>query len=317
MDNPRQLFFLMNSAFWGFFLTALYGVLTSAVLWFLAPRADFIAYQEAFFVTFNCAVAGGLVATAAVLLLRTQSYIPEIIERAFTERQLATTDYYADRGRFFSLRRSLTFSSSFAIGAFAIFYLARFPFRGLPEYFMIAFGCMQYAMGVYVGRKLFYIAQMLRSIDGLRVSKDLFQSDKLAGISTYVNAVSTLTVILVFVGVRTYYYAPFEYDTIVGSSVRAFMLLPAIIAIPVLVLFNYFPRNVVKRLYEHSIGYSRRRIEGKLKDKKLSDFERLSYLVEYDRISRDELKHRLKMTLSDLPMAITLGIAVLSIVMRS
>jgi hypothetical protein len=317
MDNPRQLFFLMNSAFWGFFLTALYGVLTSAALWFLAPAADFMAYHRAFFIAFNCAVAGGLVATTAILVLRTQTYIPEIIERAFSERELAPTGYYVNRGRFYSLRRSLTFSSSFAVAAFAIFYLARFPFRGLAEYFMIAFGCMQYAMGVYIGRKLFYIAQMLRSIDGLKVNKDLFQSDKLAGISTYVNSVSTLTVILVFVGVRTYYYAPFEYDTILGNSVRALMLLPAIIAIPVLVLFNYFPRSVVRRLYEHSIGFSRRRIERRLKDKELSDFERLSYLVECERISRDELKHRLRMTLNDLPMAVTLAIAVISVIMRS
>ena len=316
MDNPRQLFFLMNSAFWGFFLVALYGVSTSAALWFLAPAADFMAYHRAFFVTFNCAVAGGLAGTTAMLVLRTQAYIPEIIERAFTQRELATTAYYANRERFFSLRRSLTFASSFAIAAFAIFYLARFPFRGLAEYFMIVFGCMEYALGVYVGRKLFYIAQMLRSIDGLKVTKDLFESDRLSGISTYVNSVSTLTVILVFVGVRTYYYAPFEYDSIFGDSVRALMLLPAIIAIPVLALFNYFPRSVVRHLYEHSIKYSRRRIEGKLKDKDLSEFEKLSYLVEYERISRDELKHRLRMTLNDLPMALTLAIAVVSVVMR-
>ncbi len=317
MDNPRQLFFLMNSAFWGFFLAALYGALTSAVLWVLAPAAEFMDYHRAFFITFNCAVAGGLVMTTAILVLRTQTYIPGIIERAFTERELTKTDYYANRERFFSLRRSLTFSSSFAIAAFAIFYLARFPFRGLSEYFMIAFGCMQYAMGVYVGRKLFYIAQMLRSIDSLRVKKDLFQSDKLAGISTYVNSVSTLTVILVFVAVQTYYYAPFMYDSVLGNSVRALMLLPAIIAVPVLVLFNYFPRSVVRRLYEQSIEYSRRRVEGKLKDKELSDFEKLTYLFEYEKISRDELKHRLRMTLSDLPMAITLMIAMISIFQAS
>jgi hypothetical protein len=317
MDNPRQLFFLMNSAFWGFFLAALYGALTSAALWFLAPAADFMSYHGAFFITFNCAAAGGLVGTTAILVLRTQTYIPEIIERAFTERELAKTGYCAARERFYSLRRSLTFSSSFAIAAFAIFYLARFPFRGLAEYFMIAFGCLQYALGVYVGRKLFYIAQMLRSIDGLKVKKDLFRSDRLAGISTYVNSVSTLTVILVFVGVRTYYYAPFEYDSVFGNSVRALMLLPAIIAIPVLALFNYFPRSVVRRLYEHSIEYSHRRIEGKLKGKELSDFERLSYLVEYERISRDDLKYRLRMTLNDLPMAITLAIAVISLIMGS
>lgn len=314
MNNPRQLFFLMNSAFLGFILTAFYGVLTSLAVWFLTPDA-FQRYHEAFFITFNCAIAGGLVATTAILILRTQGYIPQIVEGAFTQRELNGTDYYPNKARFLSVVRSLTFSSSFAIGAVAIFYLARFPFRGPAEYFMIAFGCAQYAMGVYVGRKLFYIAQMLRAIDGLKVRKDLFQDDRLAGITTYVNSASTLTLIMVFVGVRSYYYAPFEYDSLFGNSVKAFMLLPAVIAIPVLALFNYFPRSVVRRLYEQSIDFSLKQTRRQFRNENLSEFGKLTYLVEYDKISQDELKYRLRMTLTDLPMAATLAIAVISVVM--
>jgi len=316
MRNPRQLFFLMNSAFLGFVLTALYGVVTSLVVWVLTP-ADFQRYHEAFFITFNCAVAGGLVATTAILVLRTQDYIPEIVERAFTNRELERTDYYQNKSRFSSIVRSLTFSSSFAIGAVAIFYLARFPFRGPAEYFMIAFGCAQYAMGVYVGRKLFYIAQMLRAIDEVTVRKDLFQGDRLAGITTYVNSASTLTLIMVFVGVRSYYYAPFEYDSLFGNSIKAFMLLPAVVAIPVLALFNYFPRSVVKRLYEQSIDFSRKRLKRQFRNDNLSEFEKLTYLVEYGKMSEDELRYRLRMTLTDLPMAATLAIAVISVVIAS
>jgi hypothetical protein len=316
MDNPRQLFFLMNSAFLGFVLTALYGVLTSLAVWILAP-ADFQRYHEAYFITFNCAVAGGLVATTLILIRRTQHYVPAIVESAFTQRELEGTDYYPNKTRFLSLIRSLTFSSSFAIGAVAIFYLARFPFRGPAEYFMIAFGCAQYAMGVYVGRKLFYIAQMLRAIDRLKVRKDLFQGDRLAGITTYVNSASTLTLIMVFVGVRSYYYAPFEYDSLFGNSVRVFMLLPAVVAIPVLALFNYFPRSVVRRLYEQSINLSQKRMKRQFRNDNLSEFEKLTYLVEYGRLSQDELRYRLRMTLTDLPMAATLMIAVISVVVAS
>jgi MFS family permease len=317
MENPRHLFVLMNNAFLGFILTALYGVLTSASLWFLVPATEFSRYNEAFFITFNCAISGGLVATTAILVLKTQAYVPQIVERAFTERELEKTDYYAQRRRFFSLVRSLTFSSTFAIAAFAIFYVARFPFTGLPEYFMIAFGCAQYAMGVYIGRKLFYVAQMLRSIDGLKISKNLFHGDKLSGLSTYVNAVSTLTAILVFVGVRSYYYAPFSYDSVLGNSARALMLIPAIIAIPVLALFNYYPRSVIRRLYEQSIDHSLRQLRLKFRNDSLTEFEKLSYIVEYDKISRDELKYRLRMNLTDLPMAVTLILAVLSVIATS
>lgn len=303
----------MNHAFLGFVLSALYGILSAAVLWYLGPQTTFAKYHEAFFVTFNCAIAGGLVATTAILVRRTQSYIPQIIEEAFTRKELTGTDYFLNRAKFQSMARSLAFSSSFAIVAFTIFFVARFPFTGLAANFLIAFGCMEYALGVYIGRKLFYIAQMLRSIDGIPVSKDIFQADKLAGISTYVNAVSTMTAVLVFVGVRSYYYAPFEYGSIFGTSVRAFMLLPAIIAIPVLALFNYYPRTVVRHLYEQSISHTLTRLRSKLKNEALTDFERLTYLVETDKVSRDELKYRLRMTLTDLPMAVTLALAVLSI----
>lgn len=313
MGNPRHLFFLMNHAFLGFVLSALYGILTSAVLWYLGPQTEFARYHEAFFIKFNCAIAGGLVATTAILVLRSQSYVPQIIEAAFTPKELSGTDYYLNRAKFRSTARSLAFSSSFAIVGFGIFYVARFPLTGLGADFLIAFGCLQYALGVYIGRKLFYIAQMLRSIDAIKVRKDIFRSDRLAGVSTYVNAVSTLTAVLVFVGVRSYYYAPFEYNSLVGGSVRAFMLLPAIIAIPVLALFNYYPRTVVRHLYEQSIDHTLGKLRSKLKDDSLTEFEKLTYIVESDKISRDELKYRLRMTLTDLPMAVTLALAILSI----
>jgi hypothetical protein len=93
------------------------------------------------------------------------------------------------------------------------------------------------------------------------------------------------------------------------------MLLPGIIALPVLALFNYYPRTVVRRLYQQSIAHSLRGIRRKLKDQALSEYERHWYVVEYDKISRDELRYRLRMTLSDLPMAVTLALALLSLMM--
>jgi hypothetical protein len=207
----------------------------------------------------------------------------------------------------------LAFSSSFAIVAYGIFSAARFPLPATAANFLIAFGCLQYALGVYIGRKLFYIAQMLRSIEHIKLKKDIFQSDKLAVISIYVNVTSTLTVLLVFIGVRSYYYAPFAYDSILGNSIQALMLLPAVIAIPILAIFNYYPRVVTRKLYEQSINHSLGKLRAKLKARDLTEFERLTYLVEFDKISRDELKYRLRMTLTDLPMAVTLGVAILSV----
>jgi hypothetical protein len=315
MDGSRQLFALMNNAFLGFVLSAAYGVATAGAVWGLVSAAEFQRYQEAFFVTFNCAISGGLVMTTAILVLQSQTYVLKIIEKTFSPNELSKTSYSVQKTKYISIVRSLTFASSFAIAACGIFYLARFPFRGWSEMFLVLFGSVQYALGVYVGRKLFYIAQMLRAIEGIPIRKDIFQNDKLGGIPIYVNAVSTLTVILVFVAIYTYYYAPFEYSSLAGSSVRVLMLLPGIIALPVLALFNYYPRTVVRRLYQQSIAHSLRGIRRKLKDQALSEYERHWYVIEYDKISRDELRYRLRMTLSDLPMAVTLALALLSLMM--
>jgi hypothetical protein len=154
---------------------------------------------------------------------------------------------------------------------------------------------------------------MLKAIESVKVRRDIFSHDKLAGISVYVNCISTLTVIFVFIAVRSLYYAPVKYTPLLGSSVKSFMLIPAIMAIPIVAMFNYYPRSVVRRLYEQSIDCSLRKIRAKIGQEDFSDFERLFFLVEYDKVSRDELKYRLRMTLTDLPMAATLVLALLSI----
>lgn len=37
------------------------------------------------------------------------------------------------------------------------------------------------------------------------------------------------------------YEGPFLYDSILGQSIKPFLLLPAIIATPVLLIFNFYP----------------------------------------------------------------------------
>jgi uncharacterized membrane protein len=153
---------------------------------------------------------------------------------------------------------------------------------------------------------------MLRALESVRFTRDIFHRDELGGIATYVNSISTLAAIMIYVGVSSSYYAPFEYGSVVGSAVKAIMLLPAVIALPVLALFNYYPRVVVRKLYQKSIENARRAVEERSRRNNLSGFEKLTYQLESDRLSRDELNYRLRMTLADLPMAATLGIALLS-----
>jgi hypothetical protein len=315
MGSPKHLFSLIYNIFYGFSLSAGYGAVSASCLWLIRPSPDVTRYLEAYFVTFNGAVTCGLVFATAITVLRTQMYVSTVIETTFSKRELESTDYYERREDFLNLRKTLTFSSIFAVIAFAIFYAARFPFDGLPEHFLIAAGCLKYALGVYVGRKIFHIAHMLRAIAQIRVSKDLFSRNRLGGIPVYINVVSTMTVLMVYLVVISDYRSPYVYDTVLGTSVRTVMLLPAIISIPVLAIFNYYPRIVVREIYERSISRTLRTIRRNLESDNLSEYEKVAHLLEFDRVSRDDLNYRLRMTLADLPMAATIGVAVLSAIM--
>lgn len=306
----------MNHVFYGFGLSVAYGVITAAVLWIVHDQASANAYAKAFFSSFHCAIAGGFVVSAAILMFKSQSWVPTLLDETFDSEALSETDYLEHRRRFFASSRSASFATIFVAIAFLIFVFAGFPFDGLAEAFLIAFCCVQYALGVYVGRKLFYIAQMLHSVETIDPSEDIFKEDKLGMISTYVNTMSTITAVFVFAIVMSHYYGPFEFDSAVGDNMRLALLLPAVIAIPVLALFNFYPRTVLKTLYSKSINSQVDRIKEQLKNEKLSEFERLSYLIEYDKMSRDELKYRLRVTLSDLPIAATIIFMIVGVLLN-
>jgi hypothetical protein len=313
MDRQRPLSFLTNTIFAGFALSVLYGAMSAAALWRFGHASDFEPYLRAYFVTFNCAVSGGLVFATAFVVYRTQNDIPDIIENNFTPRELEKTGYLRQRTRFFSAWRTCILSSGFAGAAGFIFYYAQFPFRGLPRDLLIAVACIQYAAGVYIGRKLFHIGGMLRLITHARITKDIFSIDSLSWVSTYVNSVSTVTAITVYAGVRSYYSAHFVYKSVFGESVKTAMLLPAIIAIPVLV-FSYYSRSAVKKVYERSIEMSLEKIRNIGKEEGWSKFETDVKIIMANKALRDELNSRLRTTLEDLPMVVVVGIALLGIV---
>jgi len=321
MSDQKHLFFLMNHFIYGFVISLMFGLLSSAAVFYLEPIDIFNNYHDAFFVSFNCFISGGFIIGAALLVYKMQEYIPATIENTFTREALDKADllkekndtYTENRRRYFSAQRSATFSTQFVIIGFVIFYFAKFPVDGFPQYLLIIFGCIQYALGVYIGRKLFYIAQMLNAIEDIDVDNTLFKEDKLAGVITYVNTISTITIIVVYIHVISYYKAPFIFDSLVLDSIKIALLLPAIIATPVVVLFNFYPRSVLRKIYSRSIAIEVGRLKSKCNDSDLSPYERMSYIVEYDRLLKDELKYRLRLTLSDLPIGITICVMVVGL----
>jgi len=296
----------MKHVLWGFGLALAYGIATSGLVWITDQPDLFKRYAEAYFVSFNCLISGGLILGTALFVFLTQESVPLFIESAFDKTSLDETTYYQQKQKYLSLRRSMTFSTDFIVVGFLIFYFCKFPFRGPPEYYMIAFACLEYALGVYVGRKLFYIAQMLNSILDIKLTRNIFRDDDLGYVIGYVNILSTLTIIFVYVHVTSYYAAPFEFSSVVSPSFKIALLLPAVIASPVLIIFNFYPRMVLRRLYSRSIADEVGDLTRKLRSKNLTEYERLSYVIEYDKLCKDELRNRLRITLSDLPIGITI-----------
>ena len=210
----------------------------------------------------------------------------------------------------------MTFSTMFIVAGFLIFFYCQFPLRGIPQYFMVGFACAQYGLGVYVGRKLFYVAQMLNSIEEITLTKNIFRDDALGRIVSYVNILSTLTIVFVYVHVTSYFNGPFELNPIYGPALRVALMLPAVIAAPVLIIFNFYPRAVLRRLYARSINDQVSRLTERLKNQNLSEFERMSCAIEYDKLWKEELRSRLRLSLSDLPIAITIVVAIVGLLIK-
>jgi hypothetical protein len=241
----------------------------------------------------------------------TQDVIPNTIEGALGE-QLAG-DYFHHKRSFFSLRRSLTFSVEAVVVAFMIFSYCRFPLSKIAEPVMLVAVCFEYALLAYVTRKLLYTSMMLHSLLGATVTRNLFRKRELDAINAYANFASTLAVIFVCFHVVTYYSGPFLYNRPFGQSVKTFLLLPALVAAPLLIVCSLYPRVVLKKLYGRSIDIEIKRLKKLMKTEDSSAAEKRFYLIEFDKMSRDELRAHLQLTLSDFlsPIAILIMLIIL------
>ena len=301
----------MNTLFCGLAASLAYGLVGACVLFRLGGIGQVHAFLSAYSSSFKTLFSFGLIIGTALVVYRSQGVIPETIEAAFGESHLSKTQYFFYKKRFQSLRRSITFSADFVVVAFVIFSYSGFPLSKFAEVIMIIAACAQYALGVYVGRKLFYAGMMLHSLLAAPVTRNLFRKRELDEINSYVHIASTLTVIFVYIHVIGYYGGPFQFQSFLGQSIKPLLILPALIATPVLLIFTFYPRAVLRKLYSQSIDCEIKSLQDALKNENLSAFEKKSYLIEFNKMSRDELRYSLQLTLSDLPVAITIMVMVL------
>jgi len=293
----------------GFLISLAYGLAAFALVWIYNGKKDAQAFFEVYTISFKTIISLGLILGAALLVNRTQHIVAETIEAAF-EDQL-TDDYYYYRGRFASRAVTTRFSALLITIGFIIFVLSQFPLSPLGRDVMLLAACAEYGVAAYIGRKIMYAALMVHSLSPIQIKRNLFGARELDPINTYINAASTLTVIFVYIHVSDYYGAPFWFNSVIGQSIKLFLLLPAIIATPVLLIFNFYPRAVLQKLYHKSVELEIKKLRSRLRNASFNEYEKDSYLIEFEKMSRDELRYSLKMALTDLPIAITILIMVL------
>lgn len=301
----------MNWLFVGLAGALVYGLLSLTTVYLSVGYPEARLFFTAYATSFNTLISLGLILGTALIIYRSQDVVPATVERAFTPEELEQTDYEFYKRRFLSFRRSLTFAATFAVVGFVLFTYCGFPLRRPSEGLMMVASVAQYALGVYVGRKLCYAGMMLHALLEAPVTRNLFRHRALDPINDYVHIASTLTVVFVYVHVLGYYGGPFEYDSPWGKDVRLFLVLPAVIATPVLLIFNFYPRAVLRKVYSESIDLEIVQLQSVLQKEKADNLESRAYVIEVDKMSRDELRYSLQLTLSDLPIGITILVMVL------
>ncbi|HEY0411945.1 MAG TPA: hypothetical protein VGD66_02240 [Allosphingosinicella sp.] len=298
--------------FAGFLASLLYGGVSSLLVWIYDP-ARTAAYIEAFVTTYNCLVSGGLAIGTGVFVMLSYRGVPALIDRVFNQDALAATSYPYFRRRYLSVSEAAAFSAVYVAVAYGIFSICRFPIHGLGNSFLVIFACIQYALGVFVGRQIYFVAHIFRAISEVGIDRDLMKSG-LSSIAGFVNIVSTMVVIMTYFHVSGFYRGPFEFVYPIGPSAKILLLLPLVIATPAIVVFNFYPRIVLRRLYDQSNEILARSLQDELAQGHLSAFARSSLEIEYDRVRKAEAKGQLELTLSDIPIAITIIVALIGLI---
>ncbi len=300
---PLLLFFL------GLTLSVVYGLLGAALVWSLRGQAEAQVFFLTYTALFKTVLSLGLILGTALVVFYMQDVIPATIEKAF-KGQL-TDDYYYYRRRFSSLRVSLTYSGEMALVAFVIFSYSEFPLSRPGEVLMLIAVCTEYALAVYVGRKLMYTACMLHSLLAIPIKRNLFRKRELNGINPYIHVASTLTIIFLYVHMISYYDGPFLFSSILGRSIKIFLLFLPLISTPVLLILNFYPRVVLTKIYDQSIDVEIARMRKAMRNESITSYEKRSYLLEFDKMSREQLRYSLQLALTDLPIGITILVMIL------
>ena len=90
MSTNRHLFFLMNPVFMGFGLAVMFGIIPALLVWKIEGANEAATFTNIFFNDFKGAIVGGLIFSAAILVWRSQDWIPNFLDEIFGEELLTS-----------------------------------------------------------------------------------------------------------------------------------------------------------------------------------------------------------------------------------
>ena len=286
-------FVLIFETFLGTVISLAYGVLSAGVLYVVHGQAEAARFLRMYISFFGSLVSFGLAIGTALTVVHYQYLVPLSIEASFGGDDLSATDYSQRKDRYRSPVRSVTFAAEFGVIGFIISDVSHFPLQGIAESLLMIVAFFQWVLIGYVVRKLYYAFMMVASVAFLEADEDAFRRRKLDAIASFMRVVTTMGVIFFYVLVRTYYYAPFMYDSVIGTSARVFLLGAPAAATAAFLLLNSLPRETLRQIYENALdAYVAQRPP--LNESQILLENRL----------RDDLRRSLRPNLADLPIAL-------------
>jgi hypothetical protein len=273
------------------------------------------------FLKFFVADYGGLAtgtacATLFLMSISVLGSLPKLIEDAIPDSEIKKSTYEFWRTRFASLPLGLMQFTTYFAGGFAIYSLLGFPVGNHSKSLLVVFTSLQYAFGGVIGRKLWCLGHMLRSLEVVDPREDLLESESLPRLIYAVNIFTFLT--LLMTTVHTYFHANIQYGphSELLSILQPIVYLPLILAMPVIVLFNFYPRMVVNRLYLKSIRQRKDRLTRKIERSDESDISKFKHTIDYEKYLNEEFRYRQRVALSELPVALTVILALIAVAVR-
>jgi hypothetical protein len=276
----------------GMAISLAYGLVGAGLLYAIHGQSEAFQFLKMYVGLFGTLVSLGLAIATALTVARYEHVVPLSIEAAFSNDELPE-GYFKKRSSFRSRWSTAIFAGELGVLGFAISSLSRFPLRGLAEALMMQAAFFQWVLIAYVIRKLCYAVMMLSSVVSLTAHEDVFRKRQLDFINSFVRLVATLSVIFLYVLVRSYYYAPFLYDSAIGISARVFLLAPPAAATAVFLVFNFMPRETLRQIYENAL-------DALIAQRPVSNE---SHIALENRL-RDDLRRSSKPGLADLPIAL-------------